>query len=258
MPFIERIKESSVKNLFYQNRFGFLLFIGLLMVIFALLRVYHWDHQDVKLVCGIGLILFLLGFDFNLKSKITFVGILGFVFACSPVLIYYFLEHRATDDLSLLYAIGLTLIIFDIFSTNFFRGLEKKINDLSENLKMEIYTSVQPKFIEFSSSVEDLADLALDVWRIENKITKLKGNINDNQLKQFENNFKRLKRLLKKYEIEVLEYTNQKYNEGLNVDILSIERDPETAFSYIRETIEPTILCKGKILKRGKVIVVEQ
>jgi hypothetical protein len=63
--------------------------------------------------------------------------------------------------------------------------------------------------------------------------------------------------MLSKCEIEILDYTGKKYNEGLNVDILSIEKDPGATFPHIREMIEPTILCKGTIIKKGKVIVVE-
>ena len=32
----------------------------------------------------------------------------------------------------------------------------------------------------------------------------------------------------------------------------------QIAFSVIRETVEPTILYNGKVIKRGKVIIVEK
>ncbi len=58
-----------------------------------------------------------------------------------------------------------------------------------------------------------------------------------------------------KYDIEIRDYTNQKFNEGLNLDILSVEKDPAIAEPMVKETVEPTILCKGQVVKKAKIIL---
>ena len=65
------------------------------------------------------------------------------------------------------------------------------------------------------------------------------------------------KKYLEKYDVSVISYTNQKYNEGLNLDILSIESDSNIFEPTIKETVEPTVMCKGQIIKKAKVILLK-
>jgi hypothetical protein len=63
-------------------------------------------------------------------------------------------------------------------------------------------------------------------------------------------------KFLDKYSIEIIDHTGEKYNEGMNVDVLSFEKDENVKIAIIKETVEPSISCKDHIVKRGKVIVV--
>ena len=54
---------------------------------------------------------------------------------------------------------------------------------------------------------------------------------------------------------ELLDYTNQKFNDGLNLDILSVEKDPSLPAPIVKETIEPTILVKGQVVRKAKIIL---
>jgi len=138
--------------------------------------------------------------------------------------------------------IGLILSIGKLTS-GFLRGL----THLRDSFREEIRFSIQPKVIEMSLSVEALVELAIEVWRIEQRLAKASSGLNDIQRK--------LRRYLEKYDIEIRDYTNQKFNEGLNLDVLSIEKDPAVTDPIVKETIEPTIMCKGQVVKKAKIIL---
>ncbi|MFZ2187801.1 MAG: nucleotide exchange factor GrpE [Candidatus Moraniibacteriota bacterium] len=130
-----------------------------------------------------------------------------------------------------------------------------KINDVYLKIKEEIKFAVAPKFIELSIGVNDLIDLAVEVWRIEQRIAKSASSLPENQMKGLENSVQKLMRYLEKYDIKIIDYKNQKYNEGLNLDILSVEKDASLLEPTIKETVEPTIMCKGQVVRKAKIIL---
>ena len=238
--------------------FKAIFFIGAFMVVFSLLRLNQWDHRELKLVCGIGIPLLLLGIDSIIKSKISLSSLAGFIISCSAVLLYYFVINRSSDELALFYAIGLALLVTDIVATNYLDGFYQNILSATESIKDEIKTTISSKQNEDSNNIKDLSEMAVDVWRLEKRLQKIGTNLPETQIKAFENSLQRLKRVLSKLDIETIDYSNQKYNEGMNLDIITIEKDNSIPYTMIREMVEPTVLSKGKIIKKGKVIIVEK
>ena len=53
--------------------------------------------------------------------------------------------------------------------------------------------------------------------------------------------------------IETFDYTGQKYNEGMNVIIVDTVKT-DTTVDIIRETIEPTVIIDGNLVKKARVI----
>ncbi|MFA5119482.1 MAG: nucleotide exchange factor GrpE [Candidatus Omnitrophota bacterium] len=156
--------------------------------------------------------------------------------------------------LAIALAVFLTLVILFLRkrkpteSTDKFEELYKKI---SEDIKY----AVSPKFVELSLGVNDLVDLAVEVWRMEQRIIKSASSLPENQLKGLENSTQKLKRYLEKYDIEIVDYKNTKYNDGLNLDVLSVEKDPTLSESRVKEVVEPTIMCKGQVVRKAKIIL---
>ena len=72
------------------------------------------------------------------------------------------------------------------------------------------------------------------------------------------NSVQKIKRYLDKNDIEIVDYTNQKFNEGRNLDILAVEKSSNILESIIKETKEPTILYKNQVVNKGKVIILEK
>lgn len=127
-----------------------------------------------------------------------------------------------------------------------------KDNKFLESInKVDITKALQ---IEFS--ITDIIDFASSVWTIQNKFEKI--NTEDSLLgkkRAITSNINKIKNILDLKGIEIIDFTNKKYNEGLNVDILSYEKNSETFEPYIKETIIPAIIFKGNIIQKAKVIV---
>jgi len=129
----------------------------------------------------------------------------------------------------------------------FFRVTNKRIRD-----------SVQSRFLELSPSTQSIVELAVEVWRLEKRLLKASEGLSEDQNKAFLNSITKLQRYLEKNDISITDYTDQKYNEGLNLDILSIEKDPSITESVIKETHEPAVMHKGQLIKKAKVVILEK
>lgn len=130
-----------------------------------------------------------------------------------------------------------------------------KFEELYRKISEDIKYSVTPKFVELSLGVNDLVDLAVEVWRMEQRVAKSALSLPENQLKGLENSIQKLKRYLEKYDIQIVDYKDTKYNDGLNLDILSVEKDPTLPEPRVKETVEPTIMCKGQVVRKAKIIL---
>mgnify|MGYP001194514837 CR=1 FL=1 len=158
----------------------------------------------------------------------------------------------------------LALVLFIAYLIVFFFLIRKrrtpaqidKIDQLYLKLREEIRYSIAPKFVELSLGVNDLVDLAIEVWRMEQRVAKSASSLPEQQLKGLDNSIQKLKRYISKYDIEIVDYKNQKYNDGLNLDILSVEKDPSLSEPIIKETVEPTVLCKGQVVRKAKIILI--
>ncbi|EKD63942.1 MAG: hypothetical protein ACD_51C00139G0001 [uncultured bacterium] len=130
-----------------------------------------------------------------------------------------------------------------------------KFEELYKKISEDIKFAIAPKSINLSIGVSELVDLATEVWRIEQRIVKVADALPENQRKGLENSVLKLKRYIANYDIEIIDYTNQKFNDGLNLDVLSVEKDLSVAIPTVKETVEPTILVKGQVVKKAKIIL---
>ncbi|MFZ1736233.1 MAG: hypothetical protein WAU31_04835 [Candidatus Moraniibacteriota bacterium] len=132
---------------------------------------------------------------------------------------------------------------------------DRNINKFYLKIREDIKYAASTKLVEFSVSVGDIIDLAVEIWRMEQRIAKSIAGLSENQGKSLESSIQKLRRYIEKYDIEIVDYKDMKYNEGLNLDILSIEKDPTLQGSKIKEVIEPTILCKGQVVRKAKIVL---
>ncbi len=163
--------------------------------------------------------------------------------------------NNITMSLTIAFAVVLLLLLVLFILKH--RPLKRsdKFEELFLKIREEIKFAIAPKFMEISLGVNELVDLAVEVWRMEQRIGKSASSLPENQLKGLENSIQKLKRYLEKYDIEIIDYKNQKFNEGLNLDILSVEKDPSLSQPMVKETVEPTIMCKGQVVRKAKIIL---
>ena len=151
--------------------------------------------------------------------------------------------------------VGLVILIYLVFRRSAKNYEDDKFEKLYQNIKEQIKFAVAPKFMEISLGVNELVELSVEVWRMEQRVARSASNLPENQLKGLENSIQKLRRYLEKYDIEIVDYRNQKYNAGLNLDILSVEKDSNILEPVVKETIEPTIMCKGQVVRKAKIIL---
>lgn len=150
------------------------------------------------------------------------------------VLIYLYLLHRK-----------------DVRQSN----IPDKFEELHTKISEEIKYAVAPKSINLSTSVKEIVELATEVWRVEQRLAKVSDILPENQRKGLENSVHKFRQYISNYDIEIIDYTNQKFNDGLNLDVLSVEKDENVTIPTVKETIEPTILVKGQVVKKAKIIL---
>jgi ABC-type phosphate transport system auxiliary subunit len=146
------------------------------------------------------------------------------------------------------------VIVLIIFAVSVTSKLSKRLLFLHKHIS----DSVQSKFIELNPTTQSLVEAAVEVWRLEKRVKKISGDLSEDQNKAFENSMTKLKRFLDKNDITFADYTDQKYNDGLNLDVLSIDKDTTATESVIKETHEPAVFHKGQLIKNAKVVVLEK
>jgi len=171
---------------------------------------------------------------------------------------FFLLMKNALPILSIVVIFAGFLVLFYFLYKKTQKDILNKLNYLHSHLEENIKYAVAPKFIKLSLSVNNMVELAIEVWRIEKRAIKASSRLSDNQKKSFDNSIRKFKRYLEEYDIEIIDYTNQRYNEGLNLDVLSVEKDESVLEPIVRETVEPTIMCKGQVVRKAKIILLSK
>jgi len=168
----------------------------------------------------------------SLFSNPTIIAILATSFLLIIAFLYFVLRNNARQSIA-----------------------PDKFDELYTKLSQEIKFSVAPKSLQLSVSANELVELALEIWRMEQRLMKITDSLSEIHRKGFENSILKLKKYISNYDVEIVDYTNQKFNDGLNLDVLSVEKNPAVATPTVKETVEPTILVKGQVVKKAKIIL---
>jgi|SaaInlV_165m_DNA_2_1040747.scaffolds.fasta_scaffold41059_1 hypothetical protein len=161
-------------------------------------------------------------------------------------------DKNRLEELKLRIENGRTLYISD---NNY---LKKLVNKHQGEFQKYIESEKIQKTINVSIAAKDLINLGIDVWRMEQRLNKIMQTIPEKSQDLLKNSIQKIKRYLDKNNIEIIDYTNQKFNEGRNLDILAVEKSSNILESIIKETKEPTILHKNQVVNKGKVIILEK
>lgn len=99
-----------------------------------------------------------------------------------------------------------------------------------------------------------IKELALISWTIRKYTLKF---INENRIEHkarpLQSTLSRLENFLLNCGVEIIDYEGAKFNDGMNVEIIdTIQID--TQESFVKESIEPSIICKGQMLHKARII----
>ena len=165
------------------------------------------------------------------------------------------------EPISILIIFSVALFVVVLYlSFKYYRRLKLAVAKSEEVLSQKTFQRpLQPHaiFVDLSPKSADVVELAVEIWRIQNRLNKAITDLPDTQKRGLESSIQKLQKYLDTFHIKIVDHTSQKYNEGLNVNVLSFEIDPHVTIPIIKETIEPTIICEGKVVRKGKVVVIK-
>lgn len=106
--------------------------------------------------------------------------------------------------------------------------------------------------IDVSMNTNELIDLAQQIWKIETKLNEVE--ISETKLRAIKSALSKIYSIFSLYNLKIKDYTGEKYNEGLNVEIRATVKEEKIIFPYIKETISPMITIDNNIIKKAEVI----
>ena len=147
------------------------------------------------------------------------------------------------------------LIMFFLFLFVGLLGAYFVVLLLYKDILKEIKNSIKPLFLKVDITTNIITDLMFSVWQLDKNVNKIKSTNKEINTRAIDSTFNKIKNIFKTLGFESIDYTNKKFNEGLNVDIVATNKVSDNIEPYVKETIEPTILYKGNIVKKAKVII---
>ena len=103
--------------------------------------------------------------------------------------------------------------------------------------------------------IDKVVDLAVEIWRLKNRLKKYDLQITEDQTRIIDNSFERINRFFNACEIQIKDYTNTKYVSELNIDPISFESDQNLEYPTIIDTIEPQVSIANKLYRKSKVVI---
>ena len=131
-------------------------------------------------------------------------------------------------------------------------NIEKSIVSSRESLSKETNLNDCEVFI---------SSLAIEIWRLKKRIQKVVIEAGEkeesNMLQPIAEQIERFDDILQKHNIEVIEHSGEKYNEGQSLRVLHIKDDDNLPAGEMKiiATIKPSVYLNEKIIFHGEVIV---
>lgn len=169
---------------------------------------------------------------------------------------YYVLKEVITMNQGQIYTIIIVVTAITIAALILLMAFQRILIAISR-VRLQVAHSVEPKFLEISVDANSLVELAIEVWRLKKRLEKAEAKMSEDQAKALQNSYSKLLRYLDKNDIGITDYSDQKYNEGMNLDVLAVEKDKSLKQPVIKETHEPAVTLKGKLIRKAKVILLE-
>ncbi len=104
-----------------------------------------------------------------------------------------------------------------------------------------------------------LAELAVDWWRLDRRLNSAPpgGARPDGAGSHTRHAARRLSKFLTERELSVLDLTGRRYEPGLAVEVVDVERDEtlQEGEEVVAEVVSPIVLWRGTVVRHGQVII---
>lgn len=124
-------------------------------------------------------------------------------------------------------------------------------------MKIKLSGIPQDSLIFVAPEVSYLVNFALDFWRLNKRLGKIKKLVGQDEYKPVIYSLESCARNLAELDIKIKEFANVEYKSSLNLDVVTYESDSKLkGEAIVKETIEPAIFYKNHLIKKAKVVVV--
>ncbi len=98
-----------------------------------------------------------------------------------------------------------------------------------------------------------IARFALETWRLRRRLDRYAQSVAPEHLRPLQESVRRLEDVLLGAQVEFRDHIGERYSEGLQVEVIHI-RDGDDGL-HIVETIQPSILVSGRVVRQAQVVV---
>lgn len=113
-------------------------------------------------------------------------------------------------------------------------------------------------------SDKDLAELAIQTWRLQNRINGLDPEEHKRIRKQLTDSVRRFTKILERFEVEYEDVTGRSYSPGWQeVEVVSWEAPddgeapPVASGPWVQSTVSPIVRKQGRAVKLGQIVCVD-
>lgn len=105
-----------------------------------------------------------------------------------------------------------------------------------------------------SISEHNICEIYVELWKLEQMETLLIDKAQSAAVRRI---VRKIREALSEVDIEIIDYVGQPYDPGMLPEVLDIEtvESAEGQGDFVAETIEPTLLWRGNVLRAGQVII---
>lgn len=98
-----------------------------------------------------------------------------------------------------------------------------------------------------------VADLVLEHWRLGRRVSRMGADFPEEALAPLRDSLRRFADVLDEHGVEIRPHDGERYVEGAQFEVIHVRDDGEER--WVVETVRPTVLLAGRILRHGQVIV---
>lgn len=117
-----------------------------------------------------------------------------------------------------------------------------------------VLDAVKPNFIKVDQESRLLFEFAVNVWKVKKRLEDFyKKNEISLDHRALDSGIDKLMEQINSLDIELIDFDGKKYNDGMNLEIISTIKENGVKDIIVKETMSPAILYRGQLVEKAKV-----